>query len=115
VKLLYEITNNYCFFAIAFMIFFQILYAIYSYTTYFEKTITIKEKDSLKNGKHGKNVVADSEGNIYSISNAIAYLFFTSTELYANLEEGKKYKITGFGQRIPLLNMFPSIISATKA
>ena len=114
-KLLDKITNNYWSFVIAFMVFFQILYTIYSYATYFEKTITIKEKDSLKNGKYGQNVVADSEGNIYSISNAIAYLFFTSTELYANLEDGKKYKITGFGKRIPLLNMFPSIISATKA
>lgn len=91
-----------------------IMQMIYSYATYFTKTITIKEKESLKNGKYGQNVVADTDGNIYSISNSIFYLFFTSTELYTDVNESQRYQVSGFGYRIPILNIFPTIISATK-
>ena len=84
---------------------------MYSYATYFTKTITIKEKESLKNGKYGQNVVADTDGNIYSISNSIFYGFYTSTELYTKIVENQKYQVTGYGYRIPFLGLFPCIIS----
>ena len=96
------------------IIVFILLDIVYTYGTYFSKTITIKEKDYLKNGKYGENVVSDMEGNIYSISNSIHYWFFTATELYTELTEKQTYNVTGYGYRIPILNMFPTIISATK-
>jgi hypothetical protein len=89
-----------------------ILSALYSYTTYFTKTITIQDKESLRNGSYGQNVVSDTEGNIYTIDNTIFYGFYTSTELYTRLDENKKYQITGYGYRVPILNWFPSILSA---
>ena len=97
-----------------FAIIYIILNALYSYTTYFTKTITIQDKESLKNGSYGHNVVSDTEGNIYTIDNTIYYGFFTSTELYTTLDENKKYRITGYGYRVPVLNLFPSILSAQR-
>ena len=95
-----------------FIILFFVSSAVYSYATYFTKTITIKEKDSLRGGKYGQNVISDADGNIYTITNSMFYGFFTSTELYTKLAENKKYQIGGYGYRIPFLGLFPSIISA---
>ena len=94
------------------IVLFFVSSAIYSYATYFTKTITVKEKDSLRGGKYGQNVISDTDGNIYTITNTIFYLFYTSTELYTELAENKKYQISGYGYRIPFLGLFPSIISA---
>ena len=92
---------------------FLVLNAIYAYGTRFEKTIRVKEVNSLR-GKYGTNVVADHDGTVYSVSNSIYYLFFNSAELYTQFDAEKNYIITGYGYRIPILGIFPNIISATK-
>jgi hypothetical protein len=92
---------------------FLVLNAIYAYGTRFEKTIRVKEVNSLR-GKYGTNVVADHDGTVYSVSNSFYYLFFNSAELYTQLDAEKSYKITGYGYRVPILGLFPNIISAKK-
>jgi hypothetical protein len=84
---------------------------IYSYSTYFTKTIKIKSADFVRNSKYGLNIIADTNNNIYVVHNSLFYGFFEATELYKKIEIGKTYKITGFGLRIPILNMYPNIIS----
>ena len=96
------------------VVFFLVTGMAYSYFTSFEKTITVKEKDSMKSGKYGKNIVSDTDGNVYTIENSIFYDFFTAMELFTKIELNQSYKVKGFGYRIPILGIYPNIISASK-
>jgi len=84
---------------------------IYSYVTKFEKIITVKEVNNLYIYKSNGNFISDTENKLYKISNSVFYLFFTSTELYDKIDANKRYKITGFGLRIPILGLYPQIIN----
>lgn len=109
--------NNY--FSINFIIIYVfiiyiIINIIYIYSTYFEKEIIIKNLNFFKNSKNLMNTLVDDKNNVYKVNNSIYYGFFTSAELYLSLEENNKYKIKGYGLRIPFLSIFPNIISAEK-
>jgi len=91
---------------------FLFLSFLYSRITYFEKEITVKEINNTFYGKYGSNIIVDTDDNIYSVSNTIYYLQFSSMELYAKIDSGKKYKIRGYGKRIPFLGLSPIIIDA---
>jgi len=106
----YKNNKPFCFLGI-----FLILASIvYSYFTTFTKEVTIKEKDSIRSGKYGQNIITDTDGNIYSISNSLYHNFFTSAELFTKLSVGQTYRVSGFGYRIPVLGFYPKIITATK-
>lgn len=96
------------------VVFFLVTSIVYSYFTSFEKIITVKEKDSVRTGKYGKNIVSDTDGNVYTIENSILYDFFTAMELFTEIELNQSYKVKGFGYRIPILGVYPNIISASK-
>ena len=96
------------------VVFFLVTTMVYSYFTSFEKKITVKEKDSVKTGKYGKNIVSDTDGNVYTIENSMFYDFFTAIELFTKIELNQSYKVKGFGYRIPILGIYPNIISASK-
>lgn len=91
---------------------FLFLSFLYSRITYFEKEITVKEINNTFYGKYGSNIIVDTDDNIYSVSNTIFYLQFSSIELYAKIDAGNKYKIRGYGKRIPFLGLLPIIIDA---
>jgi hypothetical protein len=96
------------------VVFFLVTSMVYSYFTSFEKIITVKEKDSMRTGKYGKNIVSDTDGNVYTIENSMFYDFFTAMELFTKIELNQSYKVKGFGYRIPILGIYPNIISASK-
>jgi hypothetical protein len=96
------------------IVFFFVTSMVYSHFTSFEKIITVKEKDSMRSGKYGQNIIADTDGNVYTVSNSVFYDFFTAMELFAKIELNQAYKIKGFGYRIPVLGIYPNIISASK-
>ena len=96
------------------VVFFLITSMVYSYFTVFEKIITVKEKDSMRTGKYGKNIISDTDGNVYTIENSMFYDFFTAMELFTKIELNQSYKVKGFGYRIPILSMYPNIIKASK-
>jgi hypothetical protein len=56
-----------------------------------------------------ENMVIDSEGCVYSISNNIVILNFTAAELLLNLKVGGTFKVRGHGLRIPMLGMYHNI------
>ena len=90
-----------------------IINLIYVYSTKQNKIITIKNSTYFRQSKYGYNLVSDSNNNVYQVKNSIYYLFFNSAELYQELEINKTYNITYYGYRIPFLNLYPNIISAT--
>jgi len=96
------------------VVFFLVTSMVYSYFTVFEKIITVKEKDSMRTGKYGKNIISDTDGNVYTIENSIFYDFFTAMELFTKIEQNQSYKVKGFGYRIPILGIYPNIIKASK-
>jgi len=99
---------------IVLIVFFLATSMVYSYFTSFEKIITVKEKDSVITGKYGKNIVSDTDENVYTIENSLFYNFFTAMELFTKIETNQAYKVKGFGFRIPMLGVYPNIIRASK-
>jgi hypothetical protein len=98
-------------FFVAFLL-INILITILLYIfTYFEKTITINDKISYSSGKYMNNTIIDENGIVYSITNSLPLLYFTSAEVFLKLEKGKTYRVTGYGLRIPILGMFPNLLS----
>jgi len=91
-----------------------ILFTLYiNFFTKFKKNIVIKNiVNNYKSGKHGVNLINDTDGNVYVIQNAFLQGFFTGPELYSSLQEGKKYEVNGFGYRIPIIGMYPHITYA---
>jgi len=104
-------TYKIIFIIIAIIIIFQMIYA---YSTKTNKIITIKNLNYFRSSNKGYNLILDTNNNTYQITNSTYYLFFTSAELYQELEINKTYNITYYGFRIPFMSMYPIIISATK-
>ena len=79
------------------------------YTTHFEKTITIKDKYT-RYRRHSSNYhVVDTDNNIYQVGNVWFKLDFNRAEDFAKLEKGKKYKVEGYGIRVPMIDMYKNI------
>jgi len=98
------------------LIIFIVIYLIFilyiNFFTKFEKTITINNLDYYRGSKTGLNLVTDTNGNVYVISNSFLQGFFRGPELYSSLRVGKTYNIKGYGIRIPIISNYPHIISA---
>jgi hypothetical protein len=108
----YFLDNNLWIFII--IIVWIIIVFIYTYGTYFEKIITVKELDYIKYGRYGGNILTDSDNNVYTVHNSLLYGFFTSAELYTQFRANQKYKIKGYGYRIPILGRYRNIIGAER-
>ena len=79
------------------------------YTTHFEKTITIKDKYT-RYRRHGSNYnIVDENNNVYQVDNVWFKLNFDRAERYNKLEKGKKYKIEGYGIRLPMIDIYKNI------
>ena len=79
------------------------------YTTHFEKTITIKDKYT-RYRRYGSNYnVVDENNNIYQVGNVWFEFDFNRAEHYNKLEKGKKYKVEGYGIRLPMIDMYKNI------
>lgn len=79
------------------------------YTTHFEKNITVKDKYT-RYRKYGSNYnVVDENNNVYQVGNVWFKLDFDRAEDYNKLEKGKKYKVKGYGIRLPMIDMYKNI------
>lgn len=105
--------NTELFVAGAIILLSLLTFYIFYFATRFEKTITVKDKQNIGQGGRFRNVIIDSEGNVYRTSNTTLLLFFNSYEIFAGIETGKTYKIKGYGIRF--MNELPNIISVEKA
>lgn len=88
----------------------------YVYGTKFRKIINIKRKfTTLRGDKHGiwsVRMVSDMSDNVYQMSDCIWYLHFGSLTSWVNIEKKQAYEITGYGVEIPILGIYPNILSA---
>jgi|TARA_B100001093_G_C26140106_1_gene722948 hypothetical protein len=94
---------------IAIIVLFLIFNIVLYFGTNFTKDIKIKDK-YIRYRRRGSNYnIVDSEGNIYQVNNVWFKGDFNRAEDYQLLEKGKTYNVTGYGIRIPMLDMYPNI------
>lgn len=88
-------------------------FCMYYHNTKFEnREITIKKDDIFKAhqmGRRASNLVSTDTNEIYRVSNNFLILFFKSSEVLSQLDEGKTYLVSGYGSRVPWLGLYPEI------
>lgn len=89
--------------------------AIYTYSTKFDKTITIDEKfERVVGGKDSTSQVfciSTTNNEIYKVSKSLWYWKWYSTETWNSLKKGQTYNVTGYGWRCGPISLYPNIIS----
>lgn len=71
--------------------------------------ITVKDKERIE--RHGY-LVYTQEGEVFEITDTLAYMRFDSAETYGALTPDKKYKVKVAGWRVPLLGLYRNIINS---
>ena len=77
--------------------------------TYFEKTITVKEKYTRYRRKSSNYNIVDTEGTIYQIDNLWFKFDFNRANDYAQMEVGKTYNVKGYGFRSGIIDSYLKI------
>lgn len=105
---------NYLKFYLYTAIAYIILFYLYFFFTKFTRTITVKDDLIVGvNKKNIMNVIYDTDNNIYIIDNRYLLLQFDAVETITKIEKNKSYLVTGYGMRIPFLELYENIISVT--
>jgi hypothetical protein len=86
------------------------MFYIYFFSTKFKRIITIKDDFIIGINKEIYNIIHDTNNNIYIIDNRYMLLHFNAAEILSNIEKNRKFQITGYGIRIPFLNLYENII-----
>jgi len=84
---------------------------IYAFMTG-EETITIDEKWVKYKGNDAKYLISSEDEQVFQITDSIIKWRWDSSNLYARLDEGKKYKIKTQGFRFPLFSDYKNILKA---
>lgn len=71
--------------------------------------ITVKEKYIKRNGESDLYLVATEEGETYKITDLLFKGKFNSSDIYNELDIGKKYKVEITGVRIPIFSMYKNL------
>ena len=109
VFLKYIMKNKFNFILFLIIILMIILNIILYYTTQFEKTITIKDKYTRYRRVSSNYNIVDEENTIYQVDNVWFKFDFDRAEDYNKLEKGKKYKVKGYGIRLPVFDIYKII------
>jgi hypothetical protein len=83
-------------------------------TTGFETTITVSNKYIRTTRRSSRYHVVDKKGENFRVDNNMFKGDFNRGDDYGKLEDGKKYKVKGYGIRVPVLNMYRKIYSIEK-
>lgn len=87
---------------------------LYLYTR-FETTITVSNKYIRTVSRASSRYhVVDKKGENFRVENVWFKGDFNRGDEYGILEEGKKYKVKGYGKRVPFLNMYRKIYNIEK-
>lgn len=96
-----------------FIIVFAILHYSYTMITLKKVKLTIKSKYVFYDRMY-KLMISTTDGQIYNVGNNLWFLHFTSSELWESLKEGQTYSFTTFGRRVPIIDLYPTIIKINK-
>ena len=101
--------NTYWKIVVIIVIFFVVLNIGLYFGTQFTKNITIKDKYIRYRRSSSNYNIVDTDGNIYQIRNIWFKGDFNRAEDYQRLEKGKTYNVSGYGIRVPIIDMYPGI------
>jgi hypothetical protein len=90
------------------MISCNFLYAIF---TREEKEIIVKKKYTFDRSGFTDFMVIDSNGKHYNLNNSLWYWKWDSIEDWHSIKEEEKLKTLTYGWRVPILGLFPNIVS----
>lgn len=83
----------------------------------FEKEITIAKKYTAIGGvryMYTQYMIVTTDGGIYQVSNVWWCADFNNEEDWNALDIGKKYRVKGWGYRVPLFGLYPNIYEIGK-
>jgi hypothetical protein len=86
---------------------------MYFFFTKFNRTIVVKEDFIIGSNKQILNLIRDTNDNLYLVDNKFMLLNFDAAEILAKIEKGKTYNITGYGIRLPFLDLYENMRSCT--
>ena len=114
-----ETNTQFKMYALFVAVFVVLFYGYYTYTRFQNKAIIIDDqllKTSLS-GERSSNLISDTDGTIYKVSNAPLVLHFRSAEVLNTLnnKSGNTFFVSGYGIRVPVLGLYPIITSAVPA
>lgn len=114
-----QTNTNIKLYALFVAVFVVMFYGYYTYTRFQNKAIIIDDqllKTSLS-GERSSNLISDTDGTIYKVSNAPLVLHFRSAEVLNTLnnKSGRTFLVSGYGIRVPVLGLYPMITSAVPA
>lgn len=93
---------------------YTVVYWVYAISTRFETDIIVDREIFQGGRKVNNNLIASRDGRIFQVQNNALVWFFKSAEVLASLEDGKKYRIKGYGKRIASIGMYPQITGIVK-
>ena len=91
------------------MISCNFLYAIF---TREEKEIIVKKKYQFDRSGFTDFMVIDSNGKHYNLNNSLWYWKWDSIEDWHSIKEEQKLNTLTYGLRVPILGIFPNIVSS---
>lgn len=71
--------------------------------------ITVKDKYVKNYNDTSTYIVVDTDNNTYKITDLFFKFKFNSTDIYNNLDVGKKYEVKTTGIRLRLFSTYPNI------
>ena len=104
---------NYFKFYIYVSIIYATMFYLYFFMTKFNKVITVKEEFMIGINKKILNIITDTDGTLYLVDNKFMLLNFDAAETLSMIQKGKSYRISGYGVRIPFLDMYENITSCS--
>ena len=88
-----------------------VLYSMFYRQTATEIIVTIKDKEAITNsegGSSGYRIFCEEE--VLSNQDSVLFGKWDSSDIYKDMEEGKKYKVKVSGWRIPFLSSYRNIV-----
>ncbi|QOI90244.1 hypothetical protein QKU58_gp087 [Pyramimonas orientalis virus] len=98
-------------FYIYFAILYIILFYFYFFFTKFNRQITVKDDFIVGTNKQLLNIISDTNNNLYIINNRTLLFRFDAAEILSKLEKKRTYSITGYGMRVPFLDLYENILT----
>lgn len=84
----------------------------YAILTREEKEIIVKKKYKFNRSGFTEFMIIDSNGKHYNLNNSLWYWKWDSIEDWYLIEEGQKLNTLIYGWRIPIIGLFPNIVSS---
>lgn len=85
-----------------------------SHTSTMTCTVADKDRVSKPNGGGSDMRIYTSDCDVLVVADSLLDARFDAASLYNKITAGKRYRFDVRGDRIPILSMFPNIITATE-